>query len=395
MEFLICGGSDYIPTGVVGIDWRSLGWYNRSFSGGWSLATRSNLEFVMESVNFKENVIFKSDNKQVLQFMIDSSIKVNHCLVDPPYATGSNDFRYSDTFEHSAWEQWMQDLFGMVPKVLEDTGVCFVCIDDNNYAYLKVILDRVFGRKNYIGTFMWKKSHTVKNDSKTISTQHEMIIAYAKDISKVSFNRDRVSDEYINSAYRYEDEHGRFRTVPLYKNKNKNVFKIVSPSGVEWDKGWNYNPEGMKQLQRDGMIYWGKKPTAVPSKKVYLKKEMTKTFATWLDPKIVGYTGDGGKELKKLGLSSVDFLYAKPVNLFKHLLSMVVKNDDVVLDFFAGSGTTGQAIMKLNQEKKLNLKFVLVTNNENSICDCVTIPRISACIDFYNFDEHFDVEDWE
>jgi adenine-specific DNA-methyltransferase len=344
-------------------------------------------------MEIRENALYNSDNIALLKIMVDSGTKVNHLHVDPPYGTGSSDFRYSDNGNFEKWESQMVDTFVLAAQILQDDGVCVVYIDDKNYAYLKVILDRIFGRANYIGTFIWKKSHTVKNDSKTISVQHEHILFYAKDIKKVVLNRADVSAEYIKSAYRHKDENGLYRTVPLHKKKNEKKFKVTSPFGVEWELGWNYNEEGMVRLEREKMIHWGTKSTAMPSKKVYLKPVMTQTFGTILNPDDVGYTGDGGKDLTKLGFENMAFLYAKPVKLCKFIIGVFIKPGDVVMDFFAGSGTTGHALMELNKEKNLNAKFVLVTNNENGICENVTKPRLQRSIELYNFDESFVFEE--
>lgn len=344
-------------------------------------------------MQFTDNTLYNSDNITLLKIMVESGTKVNHLHVDPPYGTGSSDFRYTDNGNFDKWEQQMVETFSLAAQILEDDGVCVVYIDDKNYAYLKIILDRIFGRTNYIGTFIWKKSHTVKNDSKTISVQHEHVLFYAKDIKKVILNRADVSKEYIKTAYRHKDENGLYRTVPLHKKKNENTFKVMSPFGVEWELGWNYNEAGMKKLEQDNLIHWGNKPTAMPSKKVYLKPVMSKTFGTILNPEDVGYTGDGGKDLKKLGFDSMTFLYAKPVKLCKFIIGIFIKPGDVVMDFFAGSGTTGHALMELNKEKNLNAKFVLVTNNENEICETVTKPRLERCIEANNFNECFVFEE--
>ena len=339
----------------------------------------------------KQNLLVNSDNIVAMQKMKSMGLKVKHIFVDPPYGTGSGDFRYSDNSDFELWQKQMGYVFSLGHQLMLEDGVCAVCIDDNNYAYLKIILDEIFGRSNYIGTFIWKKSHTVKNDSKTISTQHEHILMYAKDIKKVQLNRDQVSQEYVDKSYRHQDEKGVYRTVPLHKKKNTKVFPITSKYGKVWELPWNYNEVGMDKLIADDMIEWGKTETAMPAKKVYLKPmdEMTKTYGTILNPELVGYTGDGGRDLKELGFESMDFLYAKPVKLYKFILGIFMKDGDTVLDFFAGSGTTGHAVMVNNSEKGQNCKFILITNNENGICESITKPRIDRCISINLFNETF------
>ncbi len=314
--------------------------------------------------NNNSNHLIQGDNLDVLTEITKAfAEKVDVIYIDPPYNTKKNHFRYSDSMTNVAWTEFMSTRLKLAKNLMAEHTTIMISIGDQGYPYLKILCDEIFGEDNFVVNFIWKKSHTFKNDSNSISNQHEYVLCYAKNKKKAHFNLNTVDQSYINKAYRYEDSTGRFRVVPLYKDKNKQFFTVVSPNGTEWTKHWNYNEDGFAKLIAEDKIYYGRDGNACPSKKVYLKEVMTKTFGSILDPEKVGYTGDGVKELKRLGFMTTDFLYPKPVNLISHLLEITAQKDSLVLDFFAGSGTTGQAVMKLNAEDGGNRQFILITNS--------------------------------
>ena len=218
---------------------------------------------------------------------------------------------------------------------------------------------------------MEKKSYSKKG----ISTQQEYVICFAKNIKKIRVNREPTSQEYIKKTYRNKDSRGVYRVVPLHKDKNKTKYKVVAPNGKVWEKGWNYNKEGFEELRKNDLLYWGKEGNSCPSKKVYLKENMTKTYGSIL-PETVKYTGDGKKALKNLGFEGNVFSYAKPVELIEHFITIFTNKDSVILDFFAGSGTTAESVISKNIKDNGNRKFILGTNNEEDIATKITIPRV-------------------
>lgn len=326
-------------------------------------------------INFSINNVFIEDNIHSLNALKNSTQKVDLIYIDPPYNTNKKDFKYNDSRSTSEWISFMYERILLAHDILSDKGVILISIDDNHYAYIKLIMDQVFGLKNFVANFIWKKSHTVKNDKVGVSTQQEYILCFSKDKNNMFFNKEKTGDDYIKKAYRYHDHKGQYRVVPLHKDKNKHKYDIVSPNGTVWNKGWNYNPEGFQKLIQDDMVYWGKDGNNCPSKKVYLKPTMEKSFGSML-PDTVGYTGDGKKDLKNLGFNGNTFLYAKPVKLIEHLLNIFSHKNSIILDFFAGSGTTGEAVVNLNLKDNGQRVFILATNNEENIATEITVPRI-------------------
>lgn len=339
-----------------------------------------NISYVLsDNITQEDNLVVEGDNFHSLIALQGSEFDVIY--IDPPYNTGKNSFRYQD--RKSEWPSFIYNRLVLARDLMKDSASIFISIDDNEYHTLRFITDAVFGAKNFVANFIWRKSHTVKNDKKGISTQHEYVLCYAKDITRVHFNREQTGNSYIDKAYRYTDAVGRYRVVPLHKEKNKKSFPITAPNGMIWEKNWNYNKEGFAELIANDLIYWGKDGTACPTKKVYLKPfaEMTKTFGTMLPPEKVGYTGAGGAALEALGFNKTDFIYAKPVDLIVHLLEVATTPNSRVLDFFAGSGTTGEAVMALNSRDGGSRSFVLCNSNENNICEQVTFPRVERARD--------------
>ena len=343
---------------------------------------RESRHLLPEAISPKENTLVVGDNIHLLHSMVEQGLKVDLIYIDPPYNTKKTVFKYKDNRKTEEWISFIYERLVLAHQVLADEGAILVSIDDNHYAYLKLMMDEIFGLSNFVANFIWKKSHTVKNDKSGISTQHEYVLCFAKNSNNLFFNRETTGQDYINKAYRYEDDRGRYRVVPLHKDKNKNHYSITSPNGQVWTKGWNYNVEGFQKLLDDDMIYWGKTGNNCPSKKVYLKEIMDKSYGSIL-PITVGYTGDGKKNLEKLGFPKSTFLYAKPVDLIKHFLDIFSHKNSVIMDFFAGSGTTAEAVILANSLDQGKRKFILGTNNENNIADEITLPRIERSFDLY------------
>ena len=336
----------------------------------------------LESLDLMNNYVIEGDNIYSLLAMVRQSVKFDLIYIDPPYNTKkTNIFKYNDN--NDDWLSFIYNRLVYSKELLSDTGSIFISIGDHEYARLKYVCDLIFGSKNFVANFIWKKSHTVKNDKNGISTQHEYILCYAKNIQHVKFNREKTGEDYIKRAYCHTDSRGTYRLVPLHKEKNPNEYTVFSPTGIEWTKKWNYNRVGFNQLILDDMVYWGKDGKSCPSKKVYLKEDMNKSFGTILDPAKVGYTGWGAKSLAALGFDKMNFIYAKPVELIQHILEIASTSDSKILDFFAGSGTTAEAVMRLNLKDGGSRRFVMCNNNENEICEKVTYPRVEKAKEKY------------
>lgn len=337
-------------------------------------------------LNINENTIIENDALDTLKNMIKNKQLIDFIYIDPPYNTKKKgEFRYSDTFEINKYLEFTYEYLFLAKQVLKESGSIMISIDDESYHWLKMICDYVFGNGNFLSTFIWKKTYSVKNDKVGISNQHEYILFYGKNKKETFIKKDQnVSEEYIKRAYRNFDEKGRYRLCDLHKAKNKNFYTWVAPNGKKWHRGWNYNKEGMDKLESENMIYYGKDGNGIPSRKLYLKEKMEKNFVSFLPSEKVGYSGDGAKVLKKLGFQQMDFIYAKPPSLIKYLFSISLPKNAIVMDFFAGSGTTAQAVIEYNKENNDNVRCILNNKDENNIVSGILIPRVNKVCEIEN-----------
>ena len=374
------------------------------------------------------NFLIEGDNLASLQ-LLEKTHKgaIDFIYIDPPYNTGNKDFIYddniidtNDTYRHSKWVSFMQKRLEVANKIISKNGLIFISINNIELSSLKLLCDSIFGEKNFVTNLVWKCRSSLYYTEPLFSDITESILVYAKDKSQFwlkSFDKDSIGDEkslagfYLNRVKKkYDgenysnpdnDPNGPFITSGKVRNDGRPVYTVVSPTGVEHTEAWVYTPEVFKKLNEAGLIYWGVDGTAQPRKKSYLKDFIGNVSSNFLadefmrsvnsDGKIrkekyfeVGTTESGTKELKDiLGKSLFD--YPKPSSLIKYLLYLYPKKDFSVLDFFAGSGTTGHAVMKLNSEDGGNRKFILCTNNENNICRDVTYERIKRVIEKENY----------
>ena len=323
-----------------------------------------------------KNLLIEGDNILSLQLLLSEyRNKCSLIYIDPPYFTGNNNFRYKDNFnckddsyKHSNWLSFMYDRLTLGRKLLSDSGCIFISIDENEYAQLKLLCDEIFGEKNFVSSIVWQNKYTVSNDKIGITTQTESILVYAKNIKTLKpFKNDPLREEYVKSTYKNpnNDPRGPWRTVPLYKKKNPNSYTVISPTGKRWTKPWNYNEEGFKNLIENDLVYWGKNGNSCPQKKVFLSSSRGVSQKNlWLGSE-VGYSSDGGDLLEEILGDRNSFSYPKPLNLIKKIIDICTEDKEgIILDFFAGSGTTGQAVLELNKEDGGNRRFILCTNNE-------------------------------
>lgn len=374
------------------------------------------------------NLLIEGDNYHVLTsltFVLEGTINIIY--IDPPYNTGNKDFVYNDAFigeddgyRHSKWLSFLEKRLILAKRLLTDDGVIFISIDEHEYAQLKLLCDKVFGESNYIENFVWIKNAT-KNLSKTTSTNHEYVLCYCKNISHFINSGDKFrtkkegldevnhlidtckkagmspketekrlnelykTDEKFKSLllYKYVDDDYRIYTsdnpsAPVAKGTSKNNFDIIHPiTGKpckKTNRGWGFSYEKSLELIKNGMLLFGEDETRIPRLKRFLdtvQSEVQKSY-------IVDNT-DGKKEVQKIFESNDIFQNPKPTTLIKWLIKSF-PNNSTILDFFAGSGTTGHAVIDLNKEDGGNRRFILCTNNENNICEEVTYPRLKTVI---------------
>jgi adenine-specific DNA-methyltransferase len=346
------------------------------------------------------NILIEGDNYHslaVLNFTHQS--KVDVIYIDPPYNTGHNDFLYNDKFvdvedpwRHSKWLSFMEKRLSLSKALLKNSGVIFISIDDNEQAQLKLLCDEIFEEKNFIATIVWQRAYSPKNQSKRISVDHEYILAYAKNIDIADFKL-LPRTEKMNARYRNldNDPRGDWKPGDLVANEErKNGHYIIKgPHGDKFQspggKHWSYGQETMQELIKDNRLYFGKNGRAFPALKQFLTEvQQGKKASTLFLHEEAGHNDEAKKELKSFFKQSEDlFSTPKPTRLIKQLLRLVPENNAIVLDFMAGSGTTGQAVLELNEEDKGNRQFILCTNNESNICTDICYPRLQKVIQGY------------
>ncbi|MBR9683750.1 site-specific DNA-methyltransferase [Candidatus Woesearchaeota archaeon] len=347
------------------------------------------------------HILIEGDNYHALSVLNYTHAKsIDVIYIDPPYNTGNNDFKYNDKFvdredsyRHSKWLSFMRKRLKLAKNLLKTAGVIYISIDDNEVSQLKLLCDDIFGEENNVAINVWEKIHSTKNDARYLSVNHEYILLYTKNKSKIVISLLKRTNE-MNSRYKNPDNDPRgawqsgdlvaneIRKEGAYEVKNPKTKKVFTvPNG----KHWVYSKENMLQLIKDNKIWFGKEGNAFPRKKRFLSEviEGRKASTLWKSEE-VGHNQEGKRALKNFfGQTDDLFSTPKPVRLIKRILDLSSKDNSIVLDFFAGSGTTAQAVLELNKEDKGNRQFILVTNNEGNICTKICYPRVKKVIKGY------------
>jgi adenine-specific DNA-methyltransferase len=409
--------------------------------------------------NSDDNILIEGDNYHALSVLnYTHENKVDVIYIDPPYNTGENDFKYNDKYveeedkyRHSKWLNFMEKRLNLASKILNETGVIIVHIDEHEIYNLQLLLIKIFGDKNNLGTIVWNKKNP-KGDSQGVSVMHESVLCFAKNKEKfleldntlkrakpnaqkilkkasqlykklgktlipdqvkevikpfnypkevlkdfeVTYTLELINKEFQSwlsrqefsggeKAYKFIDMHGRvYRGVSMaWPNKKKapdSYFiplvhpKTNKPCPVP-ARGWRNPPSTMKNLLENDLILFGFDETKQPERKYLLTENMFENTTSLFE------NGTSDDELFKD--LEIDFAYPKPVEVAKYFLSTIHPRAKVICDFVAGSGTTGQAVLELNQCDDLQRQFILCTNNENAICTDVLYPRLEKVINGY------------
>lgn len=323
-------------------------------------------------------ILIKSENYQALNLLKNKYEEKVKCIyIDPPYNTRNDGFLYKDKYMHSTWLSMMNDRLSLARDLLSDDGVIFISIDDNEQANLKLLCDEVFGEENFVQNFMWL--HGKGKKDKNTRTLQQYVLCYA-------FNKNKLQAWTILKGKNYKfkntdnDPKGEWFSGSISfseKRSNKqhlNYYSIESPSGVVWKRQWLCSFEKMQEHIKNGDIYWGNSPefSNVPRLKIRPsdKEELIPTNII----EDVGTTRSAETELKQLfGVDKI-FNYPKPIGLIQHIIKLATNKNDIILDFFAGSGTTGHAVIQLNKEYGGNRKFILVEMAD--YFDTIILPRI-------------------
>lgn len=358
------------------------------------------------------NLMIEGDNLEVLKLLQKSYAGKVKCIsIDPPYNTGG-DFVYPDDFQdsiknylirtgqlepdgrknssntessgrfHTDWLNMMYPRLKLARNLLRDDGVIFVSIDSNEEANLTLLLNEIFGEENAVVSLVWEKRVSPANDAKWFSTDHDLIIVYAKNKEIWRPAKLARSDEQL-AYYKNPDNdpRGLWNSATYTCNKSKEerpnlYYPIINPTTGEevWPKEtavWKYGPDVTKQQLADKRIYWGVDGRAAfPRAKLFLAEmENVVPRSVW-SYEDAGHTQEATTELKLLFEGVQVFDSPKPVRLMQRIIEVSgADNDDIILDFFGGSGSTGHAAMQSNAAKKSSLRFILVqlpepTSNE-------------------------------
>jgi len=361
------------------------------------------------------HILIEGDNYHALSVLnYTHKGKIDLIYIDPPYNTGNNDFKYNDkfvdkndTWRHSKWLTFMSKRLELAKELLTEKGIIFISIDDNEQAQLKLLCNDVFGEENFITNIIWE-SKTGASDAKTIDTITEYILVYVKSPGKTNYSRNKFS--YEVKRYRFTDEYEEIRGPHYTDNLDRGGlrysdslnFPILCPDGmVTYPNGrtefvndgwtWKWSETKVKWGLENGYISF-KKSASKPSGWAVLYKnymfadnEGNPIERSAPQKNVINdvKTGDGASLIKQIFEHQV-FKYSKPIQIVDRVMDYVeLKDDAIILDFFAGSGTTGHSVLKFNFEFNSKRQFIICTNNEGKICDEITYPRISKAIKGY------------
>ena len=297
--------------------------------------------------NDNDNLIIKGNNLIALSSLLKRYGEKIKCIyIDPPYNTGSDSFKYNDKFNHSAWLTFMKNRLELATKLLSNDGFIFVQIDDNEQAYLKVLMDEIFGREKFIGTIVYRRRKSQANLSKNLSIIHEYILIYKKSelatLNNILNNTD--SKDYKNPD---NDIRGAYKTMPC-TNKGGSLYTITTPTGKQITDEWRFKEETFYQLLNDDRIVFSKKGEGKPRYKLFLSEKNLKGVIvnSWWDD--VATNQDANKDLKELFGKNI-FDYPKSEDLIKKIIEISTKENDIVLDYHLGSGTTCAVAHKIGR----------------------------------------------
>lgn len=372
------------------------------------------------------NFILEGDNLHSLKLLKKTHMgKIDVIYIDPPYNTKNKEFIYNDTrigeddtYRHSKWISFMSERLIIAKELLSDEGVIFISIDDNEQGQLKLLCDQIFGEKNFIANII-RNTNSSKNQSLYVSVSHEYCLIYSKDyeklqvrhkdnkweteknnideyekkvkqLQKLGLSHEEITKElkeltkyprFIDfTNYWYFDDTGLYRKDNLGGVKNGNKTPIINPLTNEEDPvppgGFRYNSEKLNELIAENRIHFHT-DGSLPTLKRYLSENRNQR------PKSI-MSDDQRPDYTLLKNMDIEFDNPKQMAFMKRILS-IFDNNSLYLDFFAGSGTTGHAVIELNHEDGGKRKFILCTNNENGIAENVCYKRIEKVIRGYKY----------
>ena len=315
-------------------------------------------EYEVDSIKETDNLIIKGNNLIALHSLKKRYAgKVKLIYIDPPYNTGSDSFTYNDSFNHSTWLTFMKNRLQVAKELLTEDGTIWINIDDDEGHYLKIIADEIFGRINFVNTIIWQKKFAPQNDAKWFSDNHDFILVYAK--NKLIWKPNLLPrTEEMNSRYKNPDNDPRGvwtsgdLSVKTYSEKTD--YPIITPSGrvINPPSGrcWRTSKEKFLEMVSENRIWFGEKGDSVPRIKRFLSevKDGIVSQTIWKYEE-VSHTQEAIQNLNKLFGEKV-FGTPKPEKLIQRIIQLGSEEEDIILDFFMGSGTTQAVAHKMNRQ---------------------------------------------
>ena len=362
-----------------------------------------------KKASLHDNLVIEGDNLAALKALLPTYHgKVKCIYIDPPYNTGNESWAYNDRVNspmmqdwfgkvvdrddltrHDKWCCMMLPRLKLLRELLRDDGAIFVSIDDNEVHRLRDLMGEVFGEDNFVATVVWQKVYAPKSSARHFSEDHDYLVVYARDSEKWMPNLlPRTESQDATYKNPDNDPRGLWRPNNLAARNyySKGVYPIRCPGGrvIEGPpRGsyWRLSEDRLKDLDEDGRIWWGENGNNVPAPKIFLSEvkqgRVPQTLWSYRD---VGHTQDSKREIVSIldDTSSDVFITPKPSSLVRQILRIATDKDSIVLDSFAGSGTTAQAVLALNREDGGNRRFVLVECED--YVDSITAERVRRVI---------------
>jgi len=337
------------------------------------------------------NLLIQGDNLEALKALLPFYRGRVKCIyIDPPYNTKSAFEHYDDNLEHSQWLAMVYPRLVLLRELLSEDGCIWVSIDDNEGHYLKVLMDEVFGRKNFLTTVCWEKVYTLKNTAKHFSEMHDFILVYARNIDDVEV-LPLPRGEKQNKGFKNPDDDPRGpwldSAVHARNFYSKGSYGVRSPSGKEFHpppgRYWTISEESFKSLDADNRVWWGKNGQNAPRKKIFLSE-----VKQGVVPGTIWYYEDAGQnaeakdEIKELFASQQGneprdenevFITPKPERLIRRVFEISSRQGDLVFDSFLGSGTTAAVAHKMNR------RYIGIEMGDHAVTHC--LPRLQKVIE--------------
>ncbi|MEZ4601358.1 MAG: site-specific DNA-methyltransferase [Syntrophotaleaceae bacterium] len=365
-----------------------------------------------------DNLIIHGDNLEALKALLPTHAgKIDCIFIDPPYNTGNEGWCYNDNVRSPLMKEWLKRSANPVDKedlerhdkwlcmmwprlnllrdLLSDRGAIVITLDDNEIHRMRGFLDEVFGEENFIATCLWQKNYSPKNTAEFFSSDHDYVLIYAKSKNELEIGSlDRTEEQESRYKNPDNDPRGPWKTSDLSARNpySEGLYPIKCPGGRYIDgppKGryWTISEGKFWDLDRDNRIWWGNDKNSIPQLKRFLSEiqegRVPQTIWFYSD---VGHTDQAKKELKQIMSfeNTADvFITPKPVKLVERVLQIFSEPDSIILDSFAGSGTTAHAVLAANQKDGGNRRFILVECEDYA--DTLTAERVRRVINGYAF----------